>query len=57
MKDGDILVVVDVLNDFEHEDGERLLAAATPLPSLSTRSARSLRCATRARWRAFTWSD
>lgn len=25
MRTGDVLVVVDVLNDFEHEDGDRLL--------------------------------
>ena len=25
MRSGDVLVVVDVLNDFEHEDGDRLL--------------------------------
>ena len=29
MKEGDALVVVDVLNDFEHEDGDRLLASLT----------------------------
>lgn len=27
MKHGDVLVVVDILNDFEHEDGEALLAS------------------------------